>query len=103
MGGLLIHKRKKIPKSAKQMERHLKGIANHWRIEILLLVNSKPGITVEDLVESLNAHYTTLSIHIAKLVHAGLLDKKYRGRNVGHTLTPYGKAMVTFISTFQHY
>ena len=31
----------KAPKTAKQMERHLKGIANHRRIDVLLLVNSR--------------------------------------------------------------
>lgn len=48
-------------KTPKQIERHVKGIANHRRIEILLL-----------------------------------------GRNVTHTLSPYGHIFTKFITTFQH-
>ena len=95
--------RGKLPKTAKQMERHLKGIANHYRIEILLLVDKNEGITVEGIVETLRSNYTTLSSHAAKLVQAGLLEKKYKGRNVGHTLTPYGRSFVAFLRTFQHF
>jgi len=89
-------------KTAKQMERHLKGVANHRRIDVMLLVNKESGITVEDLAARLNCNYNTLSIHIAKLVSAGLLEKKYKGRRVGHSLTPYGKTFVSFLISFQH-
>ena len=30
------------------------------------------------------------------------IDKKYRGRNVGHSLSPYGKIFKTFLTTFSH-
>ncbi len=86
-------------KTAKQMERHLKGIANHRRIEVLLLVSKEPGINVDGLSTRLNCNYNTLSIHITKLVTSGLLDKKHRGRSVGHSLTPYGKVFVAFLNT----
>ena len=98
-----IYGTRKSPKTAKQMERHLKGVANHRRIDIILLVAKEEGITVEGLAEALNCNYTTLSIHVAKLVQAGLIDKKYQGRNVAHSLTPYGKTFVSFLTTFQHY
>ena len=84
------------------MERHLKGIANHRRIEILLLVAKREGISVEEIAEALDCNFKTLSIHIFKLVHAGLVDKKYKGRNVVHRLTPYGKVFVSFLTTFAH-
>ncbi|HEY4515373.1 MAG TPA: winged helix-turn-helix domain-containing protein [Candidatus Paceibacterota bacterium] len=105
--GIMVRKRKlastgKQLKTAKQMERHLKGIANHRRIDVILLVAKEPGITVEGIAENLDCNYNTLSIHIAKLKQAGLLDKKYKGRNVGHTLTPYGGIFVTFLKSFQH-
>ena len=88
-------------KTAKQMERHLKGMANHYRIEILLLIAERDGITLEDIVETLNANEKTIGEHTRRLYHAGLLNKKYRGKFVEHTLSPYGKTFVRFLQLFQ--
>ena len=88
-------------KTAKQMERHLKGMANHYRIEILLLIAERDGITLEDIVETLNANEKTIGEHTRRLYHAGLLNKKYRGKFVEHTLSPYGKTFVRFLQSFQ--
>ena len=84
------------------MERHIKGIANHHRIDILLLVAKAEGITVEDLAESLKANIKTISEHTRRLVQACLVNKNYRGRTVEHSLSPYGKQFIKFIMTFQH-
>lgn len=83
------------------MERHLKGMANHYRIEILLLVAERDGITLEDIVEALGANEKTLGEHARRLYQAGLINKKYRGKFVEHTLSPYGKTFVRFLKSFQ--
>lgn len=83
------------------MERHLKGIANHYRIEILLLLAEREGITLEDIVETLGANEKTLGEHTRRLYQAGLINKKYRGKFVEHTLSPYGKEFVQFLKSFQ--
>lgn len=88
-------------KTAKQMERHFKGIANHYRIKILLLISARDGITLEDIVETLGANEKTLGEHTRRLFQAGLINKKYRGKFVEHTLSPYGKAFVRFLKAFQ--
>jgi Mn-dependent DtxR family transcriptional regulator len=88
-------------KTAKQMERHLKGLANHYRIDILLLVEKEGKITLEGIIESLKANKKTISEHTWRLHYAGLLNKKYRSRFVEHSLSPYGKAFVRFLKTFQ--
>jgi len=88
-------------KSAKQMERHLKGIANHHRIEILLLIAERGGITLEDIIETLEANDKTIGEHTRRLNQAGLVNKKYRGKFVDHTLSPYGKIFVRFLKSFQ--
>jgi len=88
-------------KTAKQMERHLKGIANHYRIEILLLIAKCDGITLEDIIETLEANEKTIGEHTRRLYQAGLLNKKYRGKFVEHTLSPYGKKFVRFLQSFQ--
>lgn len=88
-------------KTAKQMERHLKGMANHYRIEILLLVAERDGITLEDIVETLGANEKTLGEHTRRLYQAGLINKKYRGKFVEHALSPYGRTFVNFLKSFQ--
>jgi len=93
---------KKQKKNAKQMERHFKGVANHRRIDILLLVFKNEGITVEQVAEELNCNMKTISEHIRRLVQAGLLNKKYKGREVAHSLSPYGQRFIKFITTLSH-
>lgn len=87
-------------KTAKQLERHLKGIANHHRINILRLIAREDGMGVEDIADSLGCNIKTISEHIKKLTLAGLVDKKYQGRKVLHALSPYGKIFNKFIDTF---
>jgi len=83
------------------MERHLKGMANHYRIEILLLVAAQEGITLEDIVEALRANEKTIGEHTRRLFQAGLIDKRYRGKFVEHKLSPYGKTFVRFLESFR--
>ncbi len=87
-------------KTAKQLERHFKGAANHHRIEILLLIARQEGINLDEIADTLSCNIKTISEHTKKLVHAGLVDKTYRGRTVGHSLSPYGKIFYRFITTF---
>ena len=88
-------------KTAKQMERHLKGMANHHRIEILLFIAGNDGATLDDIVMALGANEKTLGEHTRRLFVAGLVNKKYRGKFVEHTLSPYGKTSVRFLQSFQ--
>lgn len=87
-------------KTAKQLERYFKGVANHRRIDILLLVEKNDGISVEGMADKLKANLKTISQHTHSLVRAGLLNKRYTGRQVAHSLSPYGKAFIRFIRTF---
>ncbi len=88
-------------KTAKQMERHLKGMSNHYRIEILLLIAESGGITLENIVKAIGANEKTLGEHTRRLHQAGLINKRYRGKFVEHTLSPYGKSFSHFLKTFQ--
>ncbi|MBI2630771.1 helix-turn-helix transcriptional regulator [Candidatus Nomurabacteria bacterium] len=88
-------------KTAKQMERHLKGMANHHRIGILLFIAGNDGATLDDIVTALDANEKTLGEHTRRLSVAGLVNKKYRGKFVEHTLSPYGKTFVRFLQSFQ--
>ena len=84
------------------MERHLKGMANHYRIEILLLIAARDGITLEGIVQTLKANEKTIGEHTRRLYVAGLLNKKYRGHHVEHSLSPYGKIFVGFLESFRN-
>ncbi len=106
---MLVKKRKKdygklsLPekKSPKQMERHLKGISNHRRIEILFLIANNKGLSVDDISGRLQCNLKTISSHIWRLSQAGLVRKNYQGRAVVHELSPYGKIFHKFLTTFQ--
>ena len=88
-------------KTAKQMERHLKGMSNHHRIEILLTIAGNEGLTLENIVDALGANEKTIGEHTRRLYVAGLVNKKYRGKFVEHTLSPYGRTFVKFLKSFQ--
>lgn len=90
----------KIMKDSRKLERIFKGTSNHWRIEILMLINKNPDITLIDIARKLNANFKTISEHIKKLVTAGLVRKKYLGREVTHTLSPYGEKICEILKKF---
>ena len=87
-------------KTAKQLERHFKGVANHWRIAILRLIAESEGISVEDIADKLNGNIKTISVHVQKLTRAGLVNKSHKGKIVQHSLSPYGKKFLRFINSF---
>ena len=88
-------------KTAKQMERHLKGMANHHRIAILLIIASHRGITLEEIIELAQANEKTIGEHTRRLHLAGLINKRYWGNFVEHELSSYGKIFAKFLQSFQ--
>ena len=90
----------KPKKTAKQLERHCKGVANHRRIDILFLVAENKGISVDEIAEYLKCNLKTISEHTRRLAQAGLVNKQYRGRSVMHTLSPYGIVFYRFLKKF---
>ena len=83
------------------MERHLKGISNHRRIQILLFLAQNEKATLEEIFSALKANQKTVGEHTRRLYVAGLVNKKYRGKFVEHSLSPYGKMFVKFLNSFQ--
>jgi len=91
----------KKSKTPKQMERHLKGISNHRRIQILLFLAQNEKATLEEIFSALKANQKTVGEHTRRLYVAGLVNKKYRGKFVEHSLSPYGRMFVKFLNSFQ--
>ena len=58
-------------------------------------------MTLEDIIKTLDANGKTIGEHTRRLHIAGLVDKKYRGKFVEHTLSPYGKTFVHFLEAFR--
>ena len=87
-------------KTPKQLERYFKGAANHWRIAILISVEQNEGITLDGIAREVEGNFKTISQHTKSLVQAGLLNKKYQGQKVAHSLSPYGKSFLSFMRTF---
>ena len=98
----ILKYQKRSPKTAKQMERHLKGVANHRRIEILFLVADEEGISVEGIASNLRCNFKTISEHVRRLAQAGLVEKKYKGHTVRHKLSPYGRIFISFLKSFSN-
>ncbi len=88
-----------IMKNGKELEKYFKGAANHRRIDILILISQFPNITVDGISEKLDCDFQVVAVHTQKLSRFGLVDKKYVGRSVGHTLSPYGKKFLVFLKT----
>ena len=90
-------------KTPKQIERHIKGVANHRRIEILLLVANEKGITLDEIIKHVKANPKTIGEHTRRLHNAGLIEKNYSGHYIKLSLSPYGKIFIKFILDFQKY
>lgn len=84
----------------KKLERVFKGVSNHRRIEILYIIKKYPSINLNGIAKTIKCNYKTISVHTQMLVRAGLIDKKYQGKDMGHTLSPYGKKIYMILITF---
>jgi DNA-binding transcriptional ArsR family regulator len=88
------------PKGPKKLERHFKGVANHRRVQILLLIEKHPGVSLADIADGIKGNIKTVSEHTRRLALAGLIEKVYEGRDVRHKLSRYGKIFAKFIDEF---
>lgn len=88
---------KNKPKSYRQLERIVKGFANHRRIGILAALDKEPELSVADISERLGINFKTASEHIRRLAIAGLVLKRSSGLNVRHKLTARGKSILIFL------
>lgn len=81
----------------KKIERIMKGVANHRRIQILELLGEEPELSVLDISIRLKINFKTASEHIRRLYIAGLVYKRSRTTHVFHTLSPLGFTLLKFL------
>lgn len=80
----------------RNLERVIKGFANHRRLQILELLKHEPELSVADISDKLKIGYENASDHIRKLAIAGLVMKRNDGPNVRHKLTPRALSILVF-------
>ena len=85
----------------RQLERIVKGFANHRRIQILELLSDSPELSVIEISDKLKINFKTASEHIRRLAIAGLVLKRNQGVNVRHKLSPSGSNILKFLRTLE--
>ncbi len=89
-------------KNSKEIERMIKGAANHHRIRILQLLDAEPELTLAQISKELYIiNFKTTSEHVRRMAIAGLLMKRYEGNNVHHRLTPRGTSILKFLRIWE--
>jgi DNA-binding transcriptional ArsR family regulator len=84
-------------KKFNELERIVKGFANHRRIEILALLDKHPELSVFEIADKLNVNFKTISEHIRRLAIAGLIMKRSDGKSIRHKLTTRGNIILKFL------
>ena len=87
--------------NTKQLEKIVKGFANHRRIQIMELLDHRPNASVFEISDELGANFKTVSEHTRRLAHANLVVKKYVGKAMQHSLSPLGRAILKFLRTLE--
>jgi len=85
----------------RQLERIVKGFANHRRIEILQLLQKEPELSLVEIAETLKINFKTASEHTRRLALAGLVMKRNEGSAVRHALTRLGTTILKFLRTLE--
>ena len=88
-------------KKVKQLERIVKGFANHRRIEIMELLDKSPELSVVEISDMLKINYKTGADHIRRLAIAGIIMKRNDNNFVRHALTDEGKSILKFLRTLE--
>ncbi|MEK7137907.1 MAG: winged helix-turn-helix domain-containing protein [Patescibacteria group bacterium] len=84
-----------------QLERIIKGLANHRRIEVALLLEKTPELSVLEIADALKTNFKTISEHIRRMAIAGLVMKRNDANAVRHALTSRAKSILKFLRTLE--
>ncbi len=90
-----------MAKSYHQLERIIRGVSNHRRIQILELLKNRPELSIINISEILDVNFKTISEHVKRLATAGLVMKRSQGPSVCHKLTSRGLSILMFLRTLE--
>ena len=86
-----------MKKSNRELERIIKGFANHRRLQILELLQKEPELSVQEIAERLKSEMKNISAHINRMAVAGLVMKRSDSKSVRHKLTKRGTVILKFV------
>ncbi len=86
-----------MKKTNRELERIVKGFANHRRLQILELLQNEPELSVQEISDKLKSEMKNISAHITKMAIAGLLMKRSDTKSVRHKLTNRGNIILKFV------
>lgn len=81
------------------LEQIIRSFSNHRRIEILNLLGDSPELSVSEIADKVKISLKLASMHIKKLLIAGLIMKRSQGKNIRHKLSKRGIFVLTFVRT----
>ncbi|MEK9181853.1 MAG: winged helix-turn-helix transcriptional regulator [Patescibacteria group bacterium] len=84
-------------KTNRELERIVKGFANHRRLQILELLYKEPELSVGEVAQKIKSDVKNVSAHITKMAIAGLVMKRHDINLVRHKLTKRGRAILQFV------
>jgi len=90
-----------MAKAFRQLERVVRGFANHRRIEVMDLLESDAELDLREIARRCAMNYKTASEHLRRLAVAGLVTKRAKGTHVLHILSPRGKKVLMFLRTLE--
>ena len=79
------------------IEKIMKGAANHRRVEILFLLKKSSDLSTDGIVELLKINYQTGAMHVQRLVKSGLVEGYRQGSTLLHKLSPLGRKIMDLL------
>lgn len=86
-----------MKKTNRELERIVKGFANHRRLQILELLGKEPELSLQEISERLKSDFKNISAHINRMAVAGLVMKRSDSKSVRHKLTRRGNIILKFV------
>ncbi len=75
----------------------MKGVANHRRISIMLLLEKNPGLSLLNIAERQEWNFKTTADHVRRLVTAGLVSQGRHTGSIPNKLTKRGQTVLNFL------
>jgi DNA-binding transcriptional ArsR family regulator len=85
----------------RELERMVKGFANHRRIEVMRLLAQEPELSLAEIAERTKINVKTASEHLRRLAIAGVVLKRNEASSVRHALSPRGILILKFLRTLE--
>ncbi|MEK9182771.1 MAG: winged helix-turn-helix domain-containing protein [Patescibacteria group bacterium] len=86
-----------MKKTNRELERIIKGFANHRRLQILALLKKEPELSVGEVAQKVKSDEKNISSHVNRMATSGLVMKRSDNKSVRLKLTKRGNNILTFV------